>query len=129
MMCYLLRQQMHPIVVIHPYNFNYSTICWWHSLTIYVALHAISFLGPFPSKIVPYDSPLSELPPWCFLLLQARSPNFSSVGHIWDIIGRQIRWPKMSKIWSNNSRNVSQNEIRNLYHSLPKRIETYIAAK
>ncbi|GFW09817.1 transposable element Tc1 transposase [Trichonephila clavipes] len=52
--------------------------------------------------------------------------------HDWNMVGCQIRSPQnianleqLVNVWQN----VSQDDIRNLYHSLPRRIQACIAAR
>ena len=63
----------------------------------------------------------------------ARSPDLSPIEHVWDMLGRQIRAPRnvadLEQQLRNAWQNVSQDDIRKLYHSLPRRIQACIAAK
>ncbi|GFV07154.1 transposable element Tc1 transposase [Trichonephila clavipes] len=63
----------------------------------------------------------------------ARSPDLSPIELVWDMVGCHIRAPKsisdleqqLVNVWQN----VSQDNIRNLYHSLSRRIQAFIAAR
>lgn len=63
----------------------------------------------------------------------ARSPDLSPIEHVWDMVGRQIRAPQniadLEQQLMNAWQNVSQDDIRNLYHSLARRIQACIAAR
>ncbi|GFV16921.1 transposable element Tcb1 transposase [Trichonephila clavipes] len=63
----------------------------------------------------------------------ARSPELSSVEHIWDHLGRRVGHPtslneletRLQQIWNA----ISQDIIQNLYASMPDRIASYIRAR
>ena len=74
---------------------------------------------------------LVSLLPW-----PARSSDMSPIEHDWDIVGRRlirqgppapnldVLWTRIQTAW----RDVPQEDIQGLFDSIPRRIETLIAA-
>ena len=64
------------------------------------------------------------------------SPDMSPIEHVWDMVGRQlicqgppaptldVLWTHMQTAW----RDILQEDIQGLFDSIPRRIETLIAA-
>ncbi|KFM58838.1 Transposable element Tc1 transposase, partial [Stegodyphus mimosarum] len=69
-----------------------------------------------------------DILPW-----PARSLDLSPVEHVWDMVDRQIRAPQnianLERQLMNAWQNVSEDDIRNLYHSSPRRIQACIATR
>ncbi|GFY14631.1 transposable element Tc1 transposase [Trichonephila clavipes] len=63
----------------------------------------------------------------------ARSPDFSLIEHVWNMLECQIRAYQniadLEQQLVNTWQNVSQDNLRNLYQSLPRHIQACIAAK
>lgn len=63
----------------------------------------------------------------------ARSPDLSLIEHVWDHLGRQLRQPRdvqdletqLQQLWAQ----MSQDIIRNLYASMPRRVSACIHAR
>ncbi|GFU95250.1 transposable element Tcb1 transposase [Trichonephila clavipes] len=63
----------------------------------------------------------------------ARSPDLSEIEHVWDNLGRRVGHPtslseleaKVQQIWNE----MSQDDIPNLYASMPDRIASCIRAR
>ncbi|PSN35629.1 Transposable element Tc1 transposase [Blattella germanica] len=72
-----------------------------------------------------------SLLPW-----PARSPDMSPIEHVWDMVGRRLirqgppaatlddLWTRIQTVW----RDIPQEAIQDLFDSMPRRIETLIAA-
>ncbi|GFW94870.1 transposable element Tc1 transposase [Trichonephila clavipes] len=65
-------------------------------------------------------------------LASQRSPNLSSIEHVWDMIGRRLQLPgnaddlsqRLEQIWQE----IPQKTTRVLYHSMPRRVAACIQA-
>ncbi|KFM65549.1 Transposable element Tc1 transposase, partial [Stegodyphus mimosarum] len=102
---------------------------------------ALPFIARHPGGIFQQDNPRPHTPHIsldCFRAVDtlpwpARSPDLSPIEHVYDMVGRQTWAPQnnadLERQLMNAWQNESQDDIRNLCHCLPGRIQTCIAAR
>ncbi|GFT16623.1 HTH_Tnp_Tc3_2 domain-containing protein [Trichonephila clavipes] len=94
-------------------------------------LAPFSTLALFFSKILPDHIRHARVAMNCLTACQiltwpARSPDFSSIGHVWDMMGRRLNLPgnvddlarHLEPIWQE----IPQETLRLLYHFMPCRV-------